>query len=129
MHHPLLGYLADSSEAEYEVRESRTQLEQHLGHSVRSFAYPVGKLGDIKQQGVLSVQKAGYAWAVTTISGLNTPQTNPHLLYRLGTNADDHWLVIAVKASGIWNIFKKPLGFLLGDRSDQSLDLSTLAQS
>jgi peptidoglycan/xylan/chitin deacetylase (PgdA/CDA1 family) len=127
MHHPILGYLADPSEAEYEVRESRAELEQRLQSPVSSFAYPVGKIGDIGEQGVLSVQKAGYTWAVTTISGLNTPQSNPHLLYRFGVNVEDHWLVLAVKTSGIWDIFKKPIKFLLGDRSGQSPDQAMLA--
>jgi peptidoglycan/xylan/chitin deacetylase (PgdA/CDA1 family) len=127
MHHPILSSLADPSEAEYEVRASRVQLEQRLQSPIRSFAYPVGRSEDIGGQGVLSVQKAGYTWAVTTIPGLNTPQSNPYLLYRLGVNVEDHWLVIAVKTSGIWNIIKKPVKFLLGDRSDQSPDQSMLA--
>src|SRR5262249_5653612 len=44
MHHPLLAYLSDSSEAEYEVSASRKELEYHLHTSVKSFAYPIGKL-------------------------------------------------------------------------------------
>ena len=127
MHHPLLSYLADANEAEYEVRESRLQLEQRLQSPIRSFAYPVGKSEDIREQGVRSVQKAGYAWAVTTIPGLNTPNSNPYLLHRFGVNVEDHWLVLAVKTSGIWNIIKKPIKFLLGDRRDQSPDQSMLA--
>src|SRR5262249_3392408 len=122
MHHPLLAYLTDPSEAEGEVRESRTALEYHLGTPVRSFAYPVGKRGDIGEQGVRSVQKAGYIWAVTTIGGVNTPQSNPYLLHRFGVNVQDHWLLVAIKASGIWNMFKKPIRILLGDRRDQLPD-------
>jgi peptidoglycan/xylan/chitin deacetylase (PgdA/CDA1 family) len=127
MHHPLLAYLSAPKEAEDEVRESRTELEQHLGSPVHSFAYPVGKRGDIREQGVHSVQKAGYTWAVTTIGGVNTPQSNPYLLHRLGVNVQDHWLLVAIKASGIWNMFKKPIKFLLGDRREQSPDQSMLA--
>ena len=104
MHHPLLAYLTDPRESEDEVRESRSVLEQHLGSPVRSFAYPVGKLRDIGEQGVRSVQKAGYAWAVTTISGINTPQRNPYLLHRFGVDVEEHWLIIAAKASGLWNL-------------------------
>ena len=101
MHHPILAYLTDPSEAEYEVRESRTELERHLEFPVRSFAYPVGKLGDIGEQGVLSVQKAGYTWAVTTEGGINTPQSKPYLLHRFSVDVHHHWLTIAAKVSGV----------------------------
>ena len=105
MHHPLLGYLSDPSEAEYEVRESRRELEQHLGAVVRSFAYPVGKLKDIGEQGVRSVEKAGYTWAVTTIDGFNTPESNPYLLHRFTVDVGQHWLFVAAKVSGVWSLF------------------------
>ena len=59
MHHPILASLADPGEVEYEVRKSRAVLERHLETSVRSFAYPVGKVEDIGEQGVHSVQKSG----------------------------------------------------------------------
>jgi peptidoglycan/xylan/chitin deacetylase (PgdA/CDA1 family) len=102
-HHPILAYLSDPGEAEYEVRESRSELEQHLGSPVRSFAYPVGKLEDIGEQGVRSAQKAGYFWAVTTIDGFNTPQSNPYLLHRFTVDVEQHWLIVAAKTSGTWN--------------------------
>jgi len=105
MHHPILAYLTDPSEVEYEVQASRAELEQHLASSIRSFAYPVGKLSDIGEQAVRSVQKAGYAWAVTTIDGFNTPRSNPYLLYRFTVDVQQHWLIVAAKVSGIWNIF------------------------
>ena len=127
MHHPLLNYLADPSEADDEVRTSRIELEHHLGTPVRSFAYPVGKFGDIGEQGVLSVQKAGYTWAVTTEGGINTPQSNPYLLYRFGVDVPDHWLIIAVKACGIWHICKKNIKALLSRQKKQPAGKSILA--
>jgi peptidoglycan/xylan/chitin deacetylase (PgdA/CDA1 family) len=105
MHHPILACLSDPSEAEYEVCESRVQLEQHLESSVRSFAYPVGKLSDIGEQAVHSVQKAGYAWAVTTIHGVNTPDSNPYLLHRFEVDVQEHWLLVAAVISGVWDVF------------------------
>ncbi len=117
MYHPLLAHLTDPSEVEYEVRECRTELEQHLQSPVRSFAYPVGKLGDIGERAVRSVQKAGYAWAVTTIDGFNTTQSNPYLLRRFTVDVQQHWLIVAAKVSGMWNIFTNllriPMRFLL----------------
>jgi len=123
MHHPVLAYLADPREADYEVHASRTELERHLGRSVHSFAYPVGKSGDIGEQGVLSVRKAGYTWAVTTEDGVNTPQSNPYLLHRFSVDVHHHWLVIAAKLSGVGkkvsnlsklfvNLLRLPMKFL-----------------
>jgi peptidoglycan/xylan/chitin deacetylase (PgdA/CDA1 family) len=105
MHHPILARLIDIDEVEYEIRESRTQLERHLESPVRSFAYPVGKFEDIKERGIRSVQKAGYTWAFTTIKGWNTPHSNPYLLHRLNVNPWQHWLLIAAMVSDMRHLF------------------------
>lgn len=105
MHHPILGYLADPAEAEYEVHESRTVLEQHLGHTLRSFAYPVGWLDHAGFHGVRAVHEAGFDWAVTTVYGFNTPETDPYLLRRIEIDVHEHWLMLAAKASGVWSLF------------------------
>jgi peptidoglycan/xylan/chitin deacetylase (PgdA/CDA1 family) len=107
IHHPILAYLTDPREAEFEVSQSRTELEKHLQSPVRCFAYPVGKYSDIEQQGINCVQKAGFTWAVTTIRGMNTPQSNPYLLHRLGINVQHHWLIIAAKISGVGRIVSR----------------------
>ena len=105
MYHPILGYLADPAEAEYEVCESRVALEKALNHPVRTFAYPYGRLKHIGVQGLGAVRAADYEWAVTTIHGVNTPHTEPHLLRRILVGADQHWLVVAAKMSGVWEVF------------------------
>jgi hypothetical protein len=51
------------------------------------------------------VQAAQYDWALTTIHGCNTRQTDPHLLHRIVVDVDQHWLVVAAKASGVWDFF------------------------
>ena len=123
MHHPILSYLADPTEAEHEVRASRIQLEQHLQSPIRSFAYPIGQPEDIGEQGIHSVQKSGYTWAVTTIDGLNTPQTDPYLLHRFSVDVHHPWLILAAKVSGMGkrvsklsklftNLVSMPLRFL-----------------
>jgi peptidoglycan/xylan/chitin deacetylase (PgdA/CDA1 family) len=101
MHHPVLAYLTDPNEIDYEVCESRIQLGQHLESPIRSFAYPIGMLADIGRQAVLSVQKAGYTWAVTAVNGINTPQTNQYLLHRFSVDVNHHWLTVAAKVSGV----------------------------
>src|SRR5450755_1252239 len=105
MHHPILGYLADPSEAVTEVCESREVLEKTLKHPVRTFAYPYGRSKHIGENGRNAVRAAGYNWAVTTLHGFNTPQTEPHLLHRILVGADQHWLVVAAKTSGLWEFF------------------------
>ncbi len=105
MHHPILAYLADPAEVQYEVSECRMVLERQLGHLVLTFAYPVGRSEHIGEHPIRAVQETGYAWAVTAIYGFNTPHTNPHLLRRVEVDVDQHWLVIAAKACGIWGFF------------------------
>lgn len=105
MHHPILAYLTDPTEVQYEVTECRKVLERQLGHPVRAFAYPVGQLEHIGEEGLRAVREAGYNWAVTTIYGFNTPQTDPYLLRRVVVDVDQHWLRVAVKASGVWGFF------------------------
>ena len=104
MHHPILAYLSDPVEVQREVGECRTVLEQQLGHPVRTFAYPVGKPEHIGDAALRAVREAGYDWAVTTIYGTNTPQSNPRQLRRVAGDVTRHWLVMAAEASGLWKL-------------------------
>jgi len=102
MNHPVLAYLADLSEMQYEVTACRGILEEKLGHTIRTFAYPVGQRQHIDKSVVQAVQYAGYSWALTTTYGLNTPQTDPYRLRRIEADVDQHWLLIAAEAAGLW---------------------------
>jgi len=104
MHHPILGYLADPAEVQQEVVECRRVLEQQLGHAVRTFAYPVGKLEHISEEGLQAVKEAGYRWALTTIEELNNLQTDPYLLRRLPGDQAQHWLVMASELVGLLGV-------------------------
>ena len=106
-HHPVLAYLADPEEVQYEVEECRKQLEQHLGHSVRTFAYPVGQIQHIGEEVLYAVKQAGYKWALTTKYGYNTPRSEPYLLRRIEVDVSQHWLVMAAEAAGIWGLFSR----------------------
>lgn len=105
MHHPILAYLTDPAEVQYEVTECQKVLERQLGHPVRTFAYPVGQLEHIEEHALRAVQEARYDWAVTTIHGFNTLETDPYLLRRIIVDVDQHWLSVAAKASGVWGLF------------------------
>jgi peptidoglycan/xylan/chitin deacetylase (PgdA/CDA1 family) len=104
MYHPILSCLKDPSELLYEVAHSRLAIEQELQCSVRTFAYPVGKKEHIGTQAIYAVQKAGYTWALTTIHGINTPKTDPLQVHRIVVDVEQPWLLIAAKASGLWDV-------------------------
>jgi peptidoglycan/xylan/chitin deacetylase (PgdA/CDA1 family) len=105
MHHPVLGYLADPVEVEREVIECRRVIEQQLGHPVRTFAYPFGKAEHYGEEGLRAVGKAGFSWALTTIYGINTPQSDPLQLHRVVGEAGRHWLLVAARISGLDKVF------------------------
>jgi peptidoglycan/xylan/chitin deacetylase (PgdA/CDA1 family) len=106
-HHPILAYLADPAEVQYEVEECRTQLEQHLGHPVHTFAYPIGQIQHIGEEVLQAVKHAGYKWAFTTQYGFNTPRSEPFLLRRIEVDVSQHWLIMAAEAAGIWGLFSR----------------------
>ena len=101
IHHPNLGMLKDPVEVAHEVGACRPLLEQQLDHPVRLFAYPFGSIGD---SGPHAVKESGYTWAVTTRPGVNTSQSDPHLLRRRKMDGK-HWLVVATETAGIWSFF------------------------
>jgi peptidoglycan/xylan/chitin deacetylase (PgdA/CDA1 family) len=86
MHHPILSCLSDPAEARYEVAESRKVLEERLGHSVPTFAYPVGMSSDIGDQGL---------------------QADAHLLVRLPGDTRLHWAVMAAELVGLLGIVSR----------------------
>jgi peptidoglycan/xylan/chitin deacetylase (PgdA/CDA1 family) len=104
MHHPVLSYLKDASEVQFEVGECRRVLEQQLGHPVRTFAYPMGRFEHIGATAVQAVKGAGYDWAVTTVHGINTPFSDPDQLGRVLGDVTRNWLVMAAEVSGLWSM-------------------------
>jgi peptidoglycan/xylan/chitin deacetylase (PgdA/CDA1 family) len=108
MHHPVLAQVADESELRREIYDCRVILEQRLKRQARTFAYPMGKMEDIGSHVPPIVRQLGYQWALTTMPGSNTARTDPHMLRRVVIGAslapDDHWLLVAAKTAGLWNI-------------------------
>lgn len=105
MHHPVLAYLTDPAEVQYEVGESRVELEKQLGAGIHAFAYPIGQPEHIGKTALCAVKEAGYDCAVTTVDGFNTPQTDPYFLHRYVVDVGQHWLIVAAKACGAWGFF------------------------
>lgn len=103
MHHLMLANLEDSSEVNREIGQCRPLLEQNLGYPVRIFAYPFGRPEEVGNEAPRAAKKAGYDWVVTTVYGINTPQTDPHQLHRIYGDVSRHWLVMAAQTSGLLN--------------------------
>lgn len=102
VNHPTLSCLTDAAEVQQEVSRCRMVMEEQLGHQVKAFAYPIGKPKDIGEEALHAVKEAGYSWAVTTVSGVNTANCNPYQLLRLSSSVSDHWLLQAASVAGIW---------------------------
>jgi peptidoglycan/xylan/chitin deacetylase (PgdA/CDA1 family) len=66
--------------AKREIEQSKQTLETHLGHPVRSFAYPVGRYSD---RDVALVREAGIDIAVTTKRGYAKPEQDSLRLPRV----------------------------------------------
>src|SRR5579859_1815987 len=107
MHHPVLIAVSNDAELRYEVAESRRMLEERLGHSIRIFAYPIGKVRHIGDRGVKAVKEAGYEWAVSTIEEVGTPSSDPYLIGRLPGDIELHWLVMAAELVGLFGIVSR----------------------
>lgn len=107
MHHPVLTCIADVVEMRHEIEDCRQVLEARLKQPVRTFAYPIGKPEHIGQAALDAVKAAGYAWALTTIEAVNTPETDPYLLGRLPGDVTQHWLVMAAELAGLLGIVSR----------------------
>ena len=102
MHHPILAYLSDPQEVRREVSDCRTLLEEQLGQPVRTFAYPAGQRQHLRDDVIQATKQAGYTWALSTIYGVNSPNSDPYLLRRVEVAITQHWLIMAAEAAGLW---------------------------
>jgi len=75
MTHPILATLP-ISDIDWELANSRKEIEKHTESEVCFFAYPNGKPSDYNEHVIQSVRKAGYAAAVTTVPEINDSATN-----------------------------------------------------
>ncbi|EPC3543382.1 polysaccharide deacetylase family protein [Aeromonas hydrophila] len=77
--HPRLSKLT-SEQQNYQIQANKQKLEQLLGHSLVSFAYPYGDLNDSAKA---QVSAAGYRYAVATNSGPRAMHQDPLQIRRI----------------------------------------------
>ena len=82
--HPQLDLLP-LSQAKKEITQSKHILEEHLGETVTSFAYPYGYHTSAVKQ---FVREAGYTSACAVKNALSTPATDPFALARVLVDPD-----------------------------------------
>lgn len=94
--HPMLSELSDA-DSRAEIVDSKHLLEDKLGSSVDSFAYPNGNYG---QREVELVREAGYQQAVTVKPGVNRKGVDPLQLRRTEVTDRDGVQEFAAKLDG-----------------------------
>jgi peptidoglycan/xylan/chitin deacetylase (PgdA/CDA1 family) len=90
-----------------EIGGSRASLEQGLGAAPRSFAYPFGRPWDQNGDSEGLVREAGFASAVTTRGGTNSPQTDPMALRRIMIDENARLHLIAAEACGGFELLRR----------------------
>jgi peptidoglycan/xylan/chitin deacetylase (PgdA/CDA1 family) len=53
-----------------EILKSKARLEEILGHSTASFAYPFGGRRHYTEETVIAVRRAGFEWACSNFAGI-----------------------------------------------------------
>ena len=79
-HRPLADLEVD--EAAREIMISKLRLEERLGRPVRAFSYVKGSEAHYRPVHLSLIKQAGYDVAFTSISGANSPATDPLQLHR-----------------------------------------------
>lgn len=90
---------------EHELAESKRLLETQLGKPVEFLSYPIG--GFTKEIQAVA-QRCGYRAACTTNRGLSRFSDDLYSLRRIKmTDSDRHPLMLAVKLSGYYDLFRR----------------------
>jgi peptidoglycan/xylan/chitin deacetylase (PgdA/CDA1 family) len=107
--HPILTRVP-LEQAEYEIAESKNQIEGKLGIAVRTFAYPNGQKQDISPEVIHAVKRAGFQAAFSLIAGpspFDEVQREPFSIRRIFIGQADTLPRFAAKLAGISRIMKK----------------------
>jgi peptidoglycan/xylan/chitin deacetylase (PgdA/CDA1 family) len=85
--HPSLARIS-TREAQLEIQNSKHAIENHLGVSCGSFAFPFGSRHDYNEDLIGIVKDAGFSSSVLNIRGFNTCRNSPFQLHRIPATED-----------------------------------------
>jgi len=85
--HPILSRISPD-EARREIRDSRRMIEEMSGRKAQGFCYPNGEEGDFSPEIEGMVKEAGFAYACSTIEGVNRPGVDVYALRRQWTSEE-----------------------------------------
>ena len=102
-YHPILPK-CNKREARKEIFGSKEILENKYGLKINSISYPNG---NYSERDILLLKEAGYKCGITVDFGYNTIETDIFRLKRLDVNDTDDINELIVKASGVWQFFRR----------------------
>jgi len=93
--------------AENELRLSKKIIEDKTANKCDLFCYPNGKQNDFNNETERLVKRTGYKCALTTISGMNSIDSNPYELKRIGIGDEEDMMEFIMKISGVMHSLQK----------------------
>lgn len=103
--HPILPK-CDNKEAQWEIAESKQQLESDYRLEISALSYPNG---DYSLRDITMAKEAGYQCGVTVDSGYNDTHSDLFRLKRFSVNDAKTITELMVKASGVYGLIKHKL--------------------
>ncbi len=103
MFHPCLPLCSDQ-ESEYEISNSKNELEQLFNFKINSFSYPQGNYSDRE---VKFLKKYGYEAGITCDLWFNDQNTDIFKLKRISCNDEASIVELEAKATGIYIFLKR----------------------
>jgi len=100
VNHEIVSRL-DDRELEHEIGDSMRDVAAHVARLTATFAYPNGTRADFDARAAAAVAAAGGSAAVTTIEGLNDPDTDRFALRRVTVGGDVGLDEFRVRVSGL----------------------------
>lgn len=126
--HPCLPK-CDYNEAEFEITNCKTTLENEYGCSINSLAYPNG---DYTEREIEIAKKAGYKYCLSIDKGYNSILSDPYRLKRLDPNDTDNLDEFIVKTSGLHilpMLIKLQAYFFLNHRANRKISKNLIKKT